>query len=47
MSVNSDPVESGLVASLARRGANVTGATLFEALMPKWLGIITAMVPAT
>jgi len=47
MSVNGDPVESGLVASLARPGANVTGtSTLFEALMPKWLEVITTMVPA-
>ena len=46
MSVNGDPVESGLVASLARPGANVTGtSTLFEALMPKWLEIITTLVP--
>ena len=46
MSVNGDPVESGLVASLARPGANVTGtSTLFEALMPKWLEIITTIIP--
>jgi ABC-type uncharacterized transport system substrate-binding protein len=46
MSVNGDPVESGLVASLARPGKNVTGtSTLFEALMPKWIEIITAIVP--
>ena len=46
MSVNGDPVESGLVASLARPGANVTGtSTLFEALLPKWLEIITTIVP--
>lgn len=46
MSVNGDPVESGLVASLARPGANVTGKwTLFEELIPKWLEIITTMVP--
>jgi putative ABC transport system substrate-binding protein len=48
MSVNGDPVESGLVASLARPGANVTGTwTLFEDLIPKWLEIITAIVPDT
>jgi putative ABC transport system substrate-binding protein len=47
MSVNGDPVESGLVASLARPGANVTGtSTLFEELMPKWLEIVATMVPA-
>lgn len=46
MSVNGDPVESGLVASLARPGANVTGAsTLFEELIPKWLEIIIAAAP--
>jgi len=46
MSVNGDPVEAGLVASLARPGANVTGtSTLFEALIPKWLEIITTIVP--
>ena len=46
MSVNGDPVEAGLVASLARPGANVTGtSTLFEALMPKWLEIITTIIP--
>ena len=46
MSVNGDPVEAGLVASLARPGANVTGTTtLFEELIPKWLEIITTAVP--
>src|SRR5512144_1734752 len=46
MSVNGDPVESGLVASLARPGANVTGrSTLFEALLPKWLEFITTIAP--
>jgi putative ABC transport system substrate-binding protein len=46
MSVNGDPVESGLVASLARPGANVTGTwTLFEALIPKWLEMINTAVP--
>jgi putative ABC transport system substrate-binding protein len=47
MSVNGDPVESGLVASLARPGANVTGTwTLFQELVPKWLELITAVAPA-
>jgi putative ABC transport system substrate-binding protein len=46
MSVNGDPVGSGLVASLAHPGANVTGtSTLFEELIPKWLEIATAIVP--
>jgi putative ABC transport system substrate-binding protein len=44
--VNGDPVESGLVASLARPGANVTGAsTLFEELIPKWLELVAETVP--
>jgi putative ABC transport system substrate-binding protein len=46
MSINGDPVETGLVAGLARPGANVTGtSTLFEQLVPKWLEIITVAVP--
>src|SRR5512144_1388073 len=46
MSVNGDPVESGLVATLARPGGNVTGKwTLFEELIPKWLEIINAALP--
>ncbi len=46
MSVNGDPVGAGLVASLARPGANVTGmSTLFEELIPKWFEIITTINP--
>jgi putative ABC transport system substrate-binding protein len=46
MSVDGDPVAAGLVASLARPGANVTGtSTLFEELIPKWLELISAAVP--
>lgn len=46
MSVNGDPVESGLVASLARPGANVTGtSTLFEQLIPKWFEIMISTIP--
>jgi len=46
MSVNGDPVESGLVASLARPGGNVTGtSTLFEELIPKWFEIIATIIP--
>lgn len=46
MSVNGDPVESGLVASLARPGANVTGtSTLFEELIPKWFEIMGSTIP--
>jgi len=46
MSINGDPVETGLVSSLAHPGANVTGtSTLFEQLVPKWLEIITMAAP--
>jgi hypothetical protein len=46
MSVNGDPVEAGLVVSLARPGANVTGtSTLFETLMPKWIEISGSLAP--
>ncbi len=46
MSVDGDPVASGLVTSLARPGGNVTGtSTLFEQLIPKWLEILIAAVP--
>jgi putative ABC transport system substrate-binding protein len=46
MSVDGDPVASGLVSSLARPGGNVTGtSTLFEALIPKWLELINAATP--
>ncbi len=46
MSVDGDPVEYGLVASLARPGANVTGTlTMFEELIPKWLEFINIAVP--
>jgi putative ABC transport system substrate-binding protein len=46
MSVDGDPVASGLVESLARPGANVTGtSTLFEELIPKHLEFLKAAVP--
>jgi putative ABC transport system substrate-binding protein len=46
MSIDGDPVAAGLVASLARPGGNVTGAsTLFEALIPKWFELIREVVP--
>lgn len=46
MSINGDPVEAGLVASLAHPGANVTGtSTLFEQLVPKWLELIMMAAP--
>ena len=46
MSVDGDPVASGLVMSLARPGGNVTGtSTLFEELIPKWLELLNAAVP--
>jgi putative ABC transport system substrate-binding protein len=43
-----DPVGSGVVASLARPGANVTGFTAFEyAIGGKWLSLITEIAPRT
>jgi putative ABC transport system substrate-binding protein len=46
MAVDGDPVESGLVASLARPGANVTGTlTLFGELIPKWVELLNIAVP--
>lgn len=46
MAIDGDPVESGLVASLARPGANVTGTlTLFEELIPKWVELINIAAP--
>ena len=46
MSIDGDPVESGLVASLARPGANITGTlTLFQELIPKWVELINIAVP--
>ena len=46
MSIDGDPVERGLVASLARPGANITGTlTLFQELIPKWLELINIAVP--
>jgi putative ABC transport system substrate-binding protein len=42
----SDPVGSGLVASLARPGGNVTGFVNLEAsLSGKWLGLLKELVP--
>ncbi len=46
MSVDGDPVAAGLVASLGRPGANVTGtSTQFEALIPKWLELLRSAAP--
>ena len=46
MSVDGDPVASGLVMSLARPGGNLTGtSTLFEELIPKWLELLATAVP--
>jgi putative ABC transport system substrate-binding protein len=44
--LSSDPVEAGLVASLARPGGNVTGVTnLNAALYPKWLELLSELEP--
>jgi putative ABC transport system substrate-binding protein len=41
-----DPVASGLVASLARPGGNITGFSVTEpSLGGKWLGLLTEMAP--
>src|SRR6202034_3012785 len=41
-----DPVGSGIVASLARPGGNVTGFILFEyALAAKWLQLLKEIAP--
>jgi putative ABC transport system substrate-binding protein len=46
MSVDGDPVAAGLIASFARPGGNVTGAsTLFEELIPKWIELLTTATP--
>jgi putative ABC transport system substrate-binding protein len=44
----SDPVEAGLVASVAHPGGNITGFTNFESAMgSKWLGVLKEVAPTT
>ena len=46
MQVSIDPVEEGLVASLARPGGNITGlATLTEDLPGKWMELLKEILP--
>ena len=46
LDLETDPVASGLVASYARPGGNITGLFLdFEGLMGKWLELLTEAVP--
>jgi len=44
--IGTDPVESGLVSTLARPGGNLTGVTIMATeLMPKWLELLSELVP--
>jgi putative ABC transport system substrate-binding protein len=45
--IGTDPVQAGIVASLARPGANITGITTLNALIgTKWLGLFHDLLPS-
>ena len=47
ITTSADPVQDGLVASLARPGGNITGFTNFEATMgSKWLELLREVAPS-
>ena len=45
--IGTDPVQAGIVAGLARPGANITGITTLNALVgTKWLGLFHDLLPS-